>query len=120
MTDYRYFQIREQDGVLILCLSDLGADRDTAAEAGRELLEFAKRHQPNRLLVNFQAVQQLASPAVGKLLLLVKMVRAQGGRVECCGATEGFREVLGMLGRSLPFDHADKPEAQVLEILKKG
>ena len=54
------------------------------------------------------------------LLLLVKAIKAQGGRVECCGASEGFQGVLGMLGRSLPFDHADKPEAEVIEILKQA
>jgi hypothetical protein len=54
------------------------------------------------------------------LLVLVKTIKAQGGRVECCGAADGFQEVLGMLGRSLPFDHADKPEADVIEILRKA
>ena len=118
MTDYRYFQTQERDGVQIIYLADMASDRDTVTQVGRELIQLAEA-KPQRLLVNFQAVQQLSSPVVGKLLVLVKTIRSQGGRVECCGATEGFRQVLGMLGRSLPFDHADKPEAEVIEILKQ-
>lgn len=119
MTDYHYFEIREQDGVQILYLSDMGSDRETVAEAGRELLRFAQHDKPARLLISFRAVRHLSSLVVGTLLVLVKTVKAQGGRVECCSAPEGFQEVLGMLGRKLPFDHADKPEADVVEILKK-
>jgi anti-anti-sigma regulatory factor len=120
MTEYRYFETQERDGVQIIYLANVGSDRDAVAEAGRELLQFAEQYKPPRLLVNFQAVPQLSSLVVGKLLLLVRTIKAQGGHVECCGASEGFQGVLGMLGRSLPFDHADKPEADVIEILKKS
>lgn len=119
MTDYRYFQTQQRDGVEIVYLEDVGTDREAVAQLGRDLVQFADT-KPQRVLVNFQAVQQLSSAVVGKLLLLVKTVKAQGGRVECCGASEGFQQVLGMLGRSLPFDHADKPEAEVIEILKQS
>ena len=120
MTEYRYFETQERDGVQIIYLANVGSDRGAVAEAGRELLQFAEQNRPPRLLVNFQAVPQLSSLVVGKLLLLVRTIKAQGGHVECCGASEGFQGVLGMLGRSLPFDHADKPEADVIEILKKS
>jgi anti-anti-sigma regulatory factor len=118
MTDYHYFEIREQDGVQILYLSDVGSDREAVAAAGRELLQFAEQNKPDRLLISFQALRQLSSLVVGTLLVLVKTIKAQGGRVECCGAPEGFQEVLRMVGRKLPFDHADKPESDVVEILK--
>jgi anti-anti-sigma regulatory factor len=117
MTEYRYFEIREQAGVQILYLSDAGSDREATAAAGRELLQFAQHDKPARLLLSFRHVRQLSSPFVGQLLVLVKTVQAQGGRVECCGAPDGFQEVLGMLGRKLPFDHVDKPESDVVEIL---
>ncbi len=119
MTDYRYFETLERDGVQIIYLTDVGADRNAAAEQGRELLQFAEQSKPARLLVSLRGVQQLSSLVVGKLLVLVKAMKKQGGRVECCGVAEGFQEVLGMLGRSLPFDHADKPEADVIAILRK-
>jgi len=118
MTDYRYFRTQVRDGVQIIYLADMSWDRDAVAQVGRDLSQLAEA-KPQRLLVNFQAVQQLSSAVVGKLLVLVKTIKSQGGRVECCGATEGFQQVLGMLGRSLPFDHADKPEAEVIEILKQ-
>lgn len=120
MTDYRYIETQERDGVQIIYLTDVGADRIAVAEQGRELLQFAEQNKPARLLVSFRAVRQLSSLVVGKLLVLVKMIKTQGGRVECCGAAEGFQEVLGMVGRSLPFDHADKPENDVIEILRKA
>ena len=120
MTDYRYIETQERDGVQIIYLADVGADRAAVAEQGRELLQFVGQNKPARLLVNFRAMGQLSSLVVGRLLVLVKMIKAQGGRVECCGATDGFQEVLGMVGRSLPFDHADKPEADVIEILRKA
>ena len=119
MTDYRYFQTQEREGVQIIYLADVGSDRDAVAQVGRDLVQFAEG-KPPRLLVNFQAVPQLSSAVVGKLLLLVRTIRTQGGRVECCGAAEGLQQVLGMVGRSLPFDHADKPEAEVIEILKQS
>lgn len=118
MTDYRYFQTQERDGVQIIYLADVGSDREAVAQVGRDLIQLAET-KPPRLLVNFQAVRQLSSAVVGKLLVMVKMIKSQGGRVECCGAPEGFQQVLGMLGRSLPFDHADQPEAEVIEILKQ-
>lgn len=120
MTDYRYFETLERDGVQIIYLADVGTDRNAAAEQGRELLEFAAQSKPARLLVSFRSVRQLSSLVVGKLLVLVKSLKSQGGRVECCGAPDGFQEVLGMLGRSLPFDHADKSEADVIQILRRG
>lgn len=119
MTEYRYIEFREQDGVQILYLSDVGSDREAVAAAGRELLQYAEHDKPARLLLSFRAMRQLSSLFVGKLLVLVKTIQAQGGRVECCSAPDGFLEVLGMLGRKLPFDHADKPESDVVEILKK-
>jgi len=119
MTDYRYFQTQQRDGVQIIYIGEVGTDREAVAQVGRDFVHVADA-KPPRVLVNFQAVQQLSSAVVGKLLLLVKTVKAQGGRVECCGASEGFQQVLGMLGRSLPFDHADKPEAEVIEILKQS
>jgi anti-anti-sigma regulatory factor len=88
------------------------------SQLGQELTEFAKRARPQRVLISFKAVPELTAPAVGKLLLLAKAVKNDGGQLECCDATEDFREVLGMLGRSLPFDHAHQPEAEVVEILK--
>jgi len=117
MTDYRYFQTQHRDGVQIIYLGEVGTDRKSVTQMGRDLIQLADA-KPQRVLVNFQAVQQLSSAVVGKLLLLVKTVTSQGGRIECCGASEGFRQVLGMLGRSLPFEHADKAEAEVIEILK--
>lgn len=119
MTDYRYFETQERDGVQIIYLTDVGADRNVIAEQGRELLQFAEQSKPARLLVSFRAVQHMSALLVGKLLVLVKTIKAQGGHVECCGVSEGFQQVLGMVGRSLPFDHADKPEADVIEILRK-
>jgi anti-anti-sigma regulatory factor len=118
MTEYRTFELREQDGVQILYLSDVGSDREAIAAAGRELLQFARQNKPTRLLLSFRGVRQLSSLFVGQLLVLVKTTQAQGGRIECCSAPDGFQEVLGMLGRKLPFDHVDKPEADVVEILK--
>lgn len=118
MTNYRYFEIREHDGVLVLNLSDVGSDRDAANEAGRELAQFAQQRKPQRLLVNFRNNSRLSSLLVGKLLQLVRAVQAGGGRVECCNLSEDFQQVLGMLGRSLPFDYAGRTEAEVIEILK--
>jgi anti-anti-sigma regulatory factor len=118
MSDYRYFQTQQREGVHIIYLTDPGSDRDAAAAAGRELVAYAEKEKPRRVLISFQSVTELSSPVVARLLHFIKTVKTNGGKVECCDASEGFRTLLGMLGRSLPFDHADKSEAEVLEILK--
>jgi anti-anti-sigma regulatory factor len=118
MANYRYFETRQRDDVHVVYLASVGADREAVTQFGQDLLEFAKAEKPQRVLISFKSVRELTAPAVGKLLLLAKTVKGQGGQVECCDATEDFRGVLGMLGRSLPFDHAHQPEAEVLGILK--
>jgi hypothetical protein len=118
MADYQTFTTQQRDGVHIIHLMNLDADREIVNQVGSELTAFAQAENPRRLLVSFKSVARLSAPVVGKLLVFIKTVKAHGGCVECCEAPEGFGELLGVIGRSLPFDHLNKSEAEVVEILK--
>ena len=116
MADFEYIQAVERDGVHVLYLGDLA--REQLAPVGRELALFAEQTHPARLLISFRNVTVLSAPAVGKLLQMIRIVESGGGDVECCEARPEVQELLGVLGRSLPFEHASKSEDQVLELLK--
>ena len=118
MPDYEYFQTSEREGVHIIYLASVGNDRDAVAAVGRELLMYAQQCQPQQVVISFKSVARLMAPVVAKLLVFIKTVERNGGKVECCEGPEGFSEVLGMIGRSLPFDHIDKSEAEVIKILR--
>jgi hypothetical protein len=118
MADYEYFEAREREGVHVIHLAGIGNDREAVAGVGRELLMYAQQRKPQRVVISFKSVSRLMAPVVAKLLVFIKTVEQHGGKVECCEGPEGFGEVLGMIGRSLPFDHVDKSEAEVVEILR--
>ena len=118
MPDYQYFETGEREGVHIVYLASIGTDRDAVAQVGRELMEYAQQQKPQRVLISFKSVTRLMAPVIAKLLVFIRTVERHGGTVECCEGPEGFGEILGMIGRSLPFDHLDKSEAEVVDILK--
>jgi hypothetical protein len=118
MPDYQTFETGEREGVHIVYLAGIGADRDAVAQVGRELMDYAQSQKPQRVLINFKSVSRLMAPVVAKLLVFIKTIEKHGGSVQCCEAPEGFGEILGVIGRSLPFDHLDKSEAEVVDILK--
>lgn len=113
MADFEYIQAAERDGVHILYLCNL--DREQLAHVGQELSAFAEGVRPAQLLISFRDVSVLSAPAVAKLLQMIRMVKSRGGNVECCEARPEIQGLLGVLGRSLPFDHAKESEDQVLE-----
>ena len=118
MPDYQHFATQEREGVHIVYLASVDATPDVVKQVGMDLMTFAQAENPQRLLVNFKSVARLSAPIIGKLLVFIKTVKADGGVVECCEAPEGFGELLGVIGRSLPFDHLNDSEAEVVEILK--
>jgi hypothetical protein len=120
MPDYQHFTTQERDGVHIVYLTSVDATPDVVKQVGTDLMDFAQAENPQRLLVNFKSVARLSAPVIGKLLVFIRTIKAGGGVVECCEAPEGFAELLGVIGRSLPFDHVNEPEAAVVEILKRA
>ena len=102
MPDYQHFATQEREGVHIVYLVSVDATPDVVKQVGVDLMAFAQAENPQRLLVNFKSVARLSAPIIGKLLVFIRTVKASGGVVECCEAPDGFGELLGVIGRSLP------------------
>ncbi len=90
----------------------LGNDDDTRAIFDQiySLVDDVQRYQ---LLVNFAAVEYLASLSLGKLVMLNRKVLVAGGRLALCNLTPNVREVLAVTHLDELFNlHRDEDEAR--------
>jgi anti-sigma B factor antagonist len=81
MHHYRHLRVRAEgnDTVVRLLPGALGPEH--AEEAGEELLRLAAELHRPRLRLDLGGVRYLGSTALGKLLMLLKRVRAAGGQL---------------------------------------
>lgn len=119
MSEYRFFEALDRQGVLVLRLQAGGGDRGVVNELGRELTEYLEGHKPTRLAINLAAFSELSSPMLGKLILLDKRMAAYGGRLIACEVSGSVRQVIALAWpRGLGESAEPLSEAEAVEQLK--
>ena len=73
-------------------------------ELGQEFLRLADATQPPKLLLNFGDVDFLSSAALGKLIVLDRKVRAQGGTLKLSNLRPEIHEIFVLTKLNLLFD----------------
>jgi anti-anti-sigma factor len=93
MHHYRHLRVRAEgnDTVVRLLPGALGPDH--ADDAGDELLRLVAELYRPRLRLDLGDVRYLGSTALGKLLVLLKRVRAAGGQLAVDNAVPAVYEV---------------------------
>jgi anti-sigma B factor antagonist len=83
---------------------------------GRALADHMVKQTHARLVLNFSAVNFMASDMLGMLLALLRKVNAAGGRLALCAFNPRFREMMRTIKLNRVFDIYDT-EHQALQSL---
>ncbi len=74
-----------EDGILLVELTDRRiVEHDTVAEIGEQLISLLEQRPGLRVLLNFAAVHQMSSSALGFLVSFAKKLDATGGQLKLC------------------------------------
>src|SRR5260221_6261226 len=85
----------EVDGIPIVRLLDARlVDEPAIRDATDQVFAAIPASGPIRLILDFGAVQQIASSMLGKLILLQRRVDASGGLLRLCDVNDSIRDVL--------------------------
>ncbi len=84
----------EGGGITVVELTDKKIlDEVSIGEIGDQLNALAAKGQAPKLVLDFSAVNQLSSSALGMLITLHKRVREKGGQLMLCGIQPSIYEV---------------------------
>ena len=82
----RHLQVRQEDGVLVLTITDVRVEGEDAAEALRqEMLAAVAEAGADKVVVNFQHTRYISSAAFRPLLSLRRRLQEANGRLMICG-----------------------------------
>ncbi len=116
MSEYRYLQVQDRDGVLVVRLRQVSLDRAAANDFGRELLAVLDECKTTRLVVNLSAVPQMSAPALAKLMVIDKRIGAGGGKMLLCEVPDTVREVISLAWASRAGEEGVTEDAAVAEL----
>lgn len=88
-------------------------DESNIQELGEELFQLVDEEKRKKLLLNFTSVGFLSSAALGKLIMLEKKVKAQGGMLKLSNIKPEIYEVFELTRLNKYFDIRDE-EADAL------
>ena len=85
MADYKRFSVKTTDGVTVICPVDKElSDLVLQDELHEELLSFLAEEKPQKLLINFGAVEYCTTGIINSLLSVKKRVVAGEGQFKMC------------------------------------
>ena len=94
MSEFRYFQIRQQNDVTIAVLVDPEQiDRLLFNEIGDELVAYVEQNHPRCLLINFENVTFCSSEVIGSLIRTHKKIDSNDGEMKLCCMKDNIHEI---------------------------
>ena len=90
---YRHLRVRAEGDAVTVRLRDRALDDRNAEAVGEELLHLVAELYRPRLRLDLGGVTRLSSTGLGKLLVLLKRVRAAGGQLAVDNAEPAVYEV---------------------------
>ena len=94
MTDYKYFDVRPQEGAGVVRLLDPASlDYVMMTDLRDELVGFFHQHAPGNLIVDFNGVTLCSSVVIAALIDTRNQVLEAGGQFKLCGMHENVRDV---------------------------
>ena len=108
MSEYRYLQVKTENGVVVARFSDERLTEDLAiASVGEELRSLANDKNCRKVLLNFAVVSYLSSTMIGKLISMNKKVKANGGELKFCELGPHIQELAELTGLNQIIDIRD-------------
>jgi anti-sigma B factor antagonist len=96
MSDAPNFDVHEIGDATVIRFRTRVLDELTAQAMADELIRRVNQSTPKKLLLNFQRVEYLSSPALGKLINLHKHITSKGGRFSFCNVPPHIFETFGL------------------------
>ncbi|MBC8356127.1 MAG: STAS domain-containing protein [Planctomycetes bacterium] len=98
MAEYKRFEVTNQDDVTVLRLVDAELSDLVLQDAVYdELIALIEADNPQKLLIDFSAVQYCTTGIINSLLTTKKRVVANGGAFKMCGLTKHVHDAFKAL-----------------------
>ncbi len=89
-----HLQVTPHGDVLVVRFLDAQLAGGLPDEVGAELYALAAKEDCSKLLLNFSAVEFLASDMLGKIVVLNKKMKQKGGKLVLCKLCPNLRQIL--------------------------
>jgi anti-anti-sigma factor len=116
MSDFRYFQINDRSGVMVLRLQAVNLDRTAANELGADLVALLDQHRACRVVINLADVTKISSPVLAQLMAFDKRIKASGGRLLMCDAAPGVHQIISLAWPGRSAEEPATEDAAVAEL----
>ena len=108
MAVHRRLEVSDSGEVTVVRFLDRRIlDEANIQEVGQELFQLVEEEQRHNLLLNFASVEFLSSAALGKLIVLEKKVKANGGTLIFSNIRPEIYEVFAITKLNRIFDIKD-------------
>ena len=98
MSDFKRFDVVEEDDITILRLSDEELSELSLQEKlNHELLNLLESRNPKKLVVNFEPVRFCTTAVIETLIRVKKRVVANDGQLKLCALSPHVREAFKIL-----------------------
>ena len=90
-----YFDVRDDDGVAIACVSvPQLTEEENIEQLGQEFFSLIGQYECRRLVVDLSKVEYATSAALGKLITLHRRMHRSDGQLVLCGVTGTLADIL--------------------------
>ena len=90
-----YFDVRDDDGVAIACVSvPQLTEEENIEQMGQEFFSLIGQYECRRLVVDLSKVEYATSAALGKLITLHRRMHRSDGQLVLCGVTGTLADIL--------------------------
>jgi anti-anti-sigma regulatory factor len=98
MADYERFNVKQVDGVTVICPVDKElSDLVLQDELHQQLMSFLESEKPAKLLINFGVVEYCTTGIINSLLSVKKRVIANEGQFKMCELTQHVHDAFRAL-----------------------
>ena len=118
MAIYRYLKVSHRGEVCIVRFAEAKLVNPVVEELGYEFQSVAALENSGKVLMNFAGVTFVASGLLGKLLLLNRRLKQEGGRLTLCEMVPQVRAIFSTMQLDQMFDILET-EAEAFAALKR-
>ena len=110
MPQYRYLQVRTDDGVVVARFTEERLTEELAiAKVGEELRTLVADGNCQKVLLSFAVVTYLSSAMLGKLISISRKLKEKGGELKLCKLCPNIQEIFNLtkLGKIIDIQETE-------------
>jgi anti-sigma B factor antagonist len=108
---------KQNDVAVITFVTSRILDQSNVQQLGEEFEALVDDYQLGKIVLNFQNVSYMSSAVMGKLVGLLKKVKAAAGRLVLCNIEEGIYEIFEIMRFDKMFDIRATEDEAVIELM---